>query len=423
MVLNVEQEEAVRLALNPKVSKLFITGSGGTGKSQIIKEIVDSFKQKDLILLAPTHSAARNINGKTIHSFFKINMSMNINAKKEEDVLDCDLSQADFDNSIGKVVIIDEISMVGKKMLDNIIANMPVKKLILVGDPYQLAPVKDHIVDWGAFCDTEIELKINYRTADKKVLKAIDYYRDNLDEGVLEMLPVVQTIKDLRLTEETVFIAHKNRTLSNLQKACYGYTGAKQGDSVLTFGTCSEHLIADEDMFGDTKMIPYFVNGDALRVISDPVDYYGEDLYSVEVRNPLYSNGEIVDKNVDFPSNVEVMVGDFDEYKRLLRDRFKAAQTVAQEMLKKYGTGEKGETASSLKRSFTKEEKWAWGSIWRSYFDVKTKVYARHSQFMSSYKVQGKSIDDIVVHWSDLPSEDHKYVALSRAKHSIQILN
>ena len=50
---------------------LFITGKAGTGKSTLLDYFCSQLNKKPVVL-APTGSAALNIKGLTIHSFFKL---------------------------------------------------------------------------------------------------------------------------------------------------------------------------------------------------------------------------------------------------------------------------------------------------------------------------------------------------------------
>ncbi len=423
MKFNEKQQKAVKLAEDPTVKKLFITGSGGTGKSEVIKEIASHIHHEDMIILAPTHSAARLIGGLTIHSFFKVALELNTEAKKEEDAMQANLSNADFEKAFGKTIIIDEVSMLGKEMLEKIINLIPAKKLILVGDPMQLNPVKDQKVDWEEFCDTTVVLTHNYRTSNPDLLEAIDHYRKHTDDRVLELLPVVKNISDLVLRADTVCIAHKNSVLSEMQESLLGYSGAKRGDKVLTFGTSTDHFV--ELLDPRTKKMrksPYFVNNDTMIITSDPIEFYHPELYSVEAKNVEYLNISPKHKNPKFPKTVQLLIGNFDVYKNILAKKFKIAIDFADEMKKKYATNPK-QKAVNLKFNFTDSEMREWGRVWYDYLQMKSKAYARHHQFVTSYKVQGRSIDDVIVNWDDLPGTDHKFVALSRAKESIQILS
>lgn len=110
--------------LNNKKS-LLITGRAGTGKSWYINEFS---KTHTTIRLAYTNKAANNINGITLHKFFKIGEDELSNKKK---------------SITADAIFIDEISMIPEFIWSLIIdlknqCNVPI---ILVGDHRQLPPV------------------------------------------------------------------------------------------------------------------------------------------------------------------------------------------------------------------------------------------------------------------------------------------
>ena len=141
---------------------VFITGGAGTGKSHLIKCIyyeatrllaktLDNPDDLTVLLTAPTGTAAFNIHGSTIHSAFGIFKSLSADhATLSEEKINSLRSKLE---SL-KILIIDEVSMVNKRMLFFIHRRLcQVKKtlesclfggvsIIAVGDFYQLPPVK-----------------------------------------------------------------------------------------------------------------------------------------------------------------------------------------------------------------------------------------------------------------------------------------
>ena len=126
---------------------IFISGKAGTGKSTLIDCIRLKYKQElNIVVLAPTGVAALNIEGQTIHSFFKFGFG----PLNPEDYA-IDVSKRELYRKID-VLVIDEISMVRADILDSIEAflrvNGPKKgekfggvQLVMVGDLFQLPPV------------------------------------------------------------------------------------------------------------------------------------------------------------------------------------------------------------------------------------------------------------------------------------------
>lgn len=136
--LSKEQKNAVKSCFENQVS--IITGGPGTGKTTIVKVLINIFKKEsmEVVLCAPTGRAAKRMeettgeDSKTLHRLLEL-------GKMEENKLNIDYAV----NKIKQpVVIVDEMSMV-----DIILMNYLVKglldntKLILIGDCDQLASV------------------------------------------------------------------------------------------------------------------------------------------------------------------------------------------------------------------------------------------------------------------------------------------
>jgi len=416
MKLSKNQQRAIKLALDPKISTLFVTGSGGTGKSEIIKNLIDQLRSDQYILLAPTQSAAMNIGGETIHSFFKIKPTINIEAEKEEDVISFCLDEVDTDNVEGKIVIIDEASMLGEKILTGILSRIEPRKLILFGDPEQLKPIKDNEVDWSDFCEVTVYLDHNYRVHNEDLRLIMDHFRAT--EELLPIVNTVGTVSELKYDPNTTYMAHTNITLSKMQKHLIGYSNAKIGDTLLTFGGCDDSIKKKANVRGRTIVTRYFNNNDLIVVKSVP-RLIDEGLWQCEVITL-----EDETKNIDsiyinqYHKTPHVIVGSYTRYKRVLKNRFEAARNFQTAMKKKYNTKD----TALMKRSITRQEDQLLRGKWVDYFNLKNAPYARHHQFRTTYKAQGKSFNSVVIDWEDLPSRDHKEVAMGRAINNLTLI-
>ncbi len=136
--LNGEQTDAVLASLNKGVS--IITGGPGTGKTTIVRCILEMFKQLNnkVLLCAPTGRASKRlaetsgIEAKTIHRALEMNPTEGEGFfhRNENNPLDAD------------IVIIDEVSMVDVTLLYHLAkALKSTARLILVGDKDQLPSV------------------------------------------------------------------------------------------------------------------------------------------------------------------------------------------------------------------------------------------------------------------------------------------
>ncbi len=129
-----------KLAVQESVSRniLVITGGPGTGKTTIIKAVVDMFKRWDrsVLLAAPTGRAAKRLceatgrEAKTLHRTLEFNPKLGKFRRNEGNPLK------------GDVLIIDEFSMVDLSLMYHLLKAVPRwMRLVLVGDKDQLPSV------------------------------------------------------------------------------------------------------------------------------------------------------------------------------------------------------------------------------------------------------------------------------------------
>lgn len=140
MELDSAQKNAVKAAVEN--GAVIITGGPGTGKTTIIKCILDIFKQLDyeIALAAPTGRAAKRMSeatgfeAKTIHRMLEFGYSEN----EEEQTFD-----RNEENPLEKdVVIVDEASMIDVLLMNHLLKAINLgTRLILVGDINQLPSV------------------------------------------------------------------------------------------------------------------------------------------------------------------------------------------------------------------------------------------------------------------------------------------
>jgi ATP-dependent exoDNAse (exonuclease V) alpha subunit len=127
----------------------FLTGKAGTGKSTVIKEYIKSCGS-GIILVAPTGIAAFNIGGNTIHRQFRIDPGLYTQDRLQFRFFTGPDNEAEIIKR-ADAIIIDEVSMVRSDLMEAVnvtlmnicSSDLPFggKKIILVGDLYQLPPV------------------------------------------------------------------------------------------------------------------------------------------------------------------------------------------------------------------------------------------------------------------------------------------
>ncbi len=141
IILSEKQKEAIRAINDNNVT--IITGGPGTGKTTIIKSIIEIYKQKKykIVLCAPTGRAAKRMSETTGEEASTLHRLLEIGKVDEESLFkkDNEYQGAPID---GDIIIVDEVSMVDmfimSYLLDCIYQGT---KLILVGDSDQLPSV------------------------------------------------------------------------------------------------------------------------------------------------------------------------------------------------------------------------------------------------------------------------------------------
>ena len=188
---NNDQKKAVSLALTKNLS--IITGGPGTGKTTIIKGIVELYKmvygysyeklKQKLVLLAPTGRASKRMSeacaypASTIHRYLKWNKETNEFGYNERQKV-----KAEF-------IIVDETSMIDTNLMASFLRAMPSNiKLVFIGDYNQLESVGPG--------------KVLKDLVDSEMLNTIflkDIYRQNQNSFITEL---AYQVNNGELTEE-----------------------------------------------------------------------------------------------------------------------------------------------------------------------------------------------------------------------------
>jgi len=173
IVYSEEQINAIISGINQDIS--IITGGPGTGKTTIVKAIIDIYKELNpdriISMLAPTGRASKRLSSlssheaMTIHRFLKWDLETSKFAKNENDPC------------FGDFMIIDEFSMVDISLFHSLLlATKSYSKILIIGDAEQLPPVSI-----GNILRDLIDLKaIN-------VTKLLNNYRQDENSGIIPL--------------------------------------------------------------------------------------------------------------------------------------------------------------------------------------------------------------------------------------------
>ncbi|KAG2183553.1 hypothetical protein INT43_006559, partial [Umbelopsis isabellina] len=195
--LSAEQTAVLKMVVFDRKS-LFFTGSAGTGKSVLLREIIAHLRRRlgdSVAVTASTGIAACNINGMTLHSFAGIGLGHDSVKKLVEKIQANKTALNRWRDTT--VLIIDEISMIDGVLFDKIeMIAKAVKgtsrpfggiQLILTGDFFQLPPVgKDKVAQycfegksWNQAVDNNVVLTHVFRQKDEEFVGMLNEMRLN----------------------------------------------------------------------------------------------------------------------------------------------------------------------------------------------------------------------------------------------------
>lgn len=220
---------------------VFVTGKAGTGKSLLL-QYFRAFTKKKIVVVAPTGVAALNVGGQTIHSLFKLPLTV-ITKDKYED-LRLDSKTAYLLKNLDTVVI-DEISMVRADVLEAI--DFMLKKarsselpfggvqMVMFGDLYQLPPVVEsrelqkyfsdtyggvycfNANSWKALNPEIVELSNIFRQKDSQFIDILNTVRSgSVDETILVELNKRTSVSIP--TDGTITLATTNRSVREINE-------------------------------------------------------------------------------------------------------------------------------------------------------------------------------------------------------------
>ena len=132
-----EQREAVKMALTQGVS--VITGGPGTGKSMILRAILDIYRRqnpgKEICLCAPTGRAARRMEQATGMAASTVHKALGLLAGEDGDYGESQALDAD-------IILVDEVSMMDIYLAGRLLEAVKSKaQIVLIGDSDQLPSV------------------------------------------------------------------------------------------------------------------------------------------------------------------------------------------------------------------------------------------------------------------------------------------
>ena len=196
--LSDKQKEAIKAVNDNNVT--IITGGPGTGKTTIIKSIIEIYQKKNnkIMLAAPTGRAAKRMTEMTGYEASTLHRLLEI-GKINEDGLYKQYQDYQGTPIDGDIVIVDEMSMVDMFLMNYLLQSVYLgTKLILVGDSDQLSSVgpgnvlKD-IIESEKITTIHLD-KIFRQAAKSKII--VNAHRVNEGEGFISKSECAEDSKE-----------------------------------------------------------------------------------------------------------------------------------------------------------------------------------------------------------------------------------
>ena len=243
--------------LNSDDDQMVINGSAGTGKSYLLKGLVEyNILPENTRFTATTNKAASVLSQYlerpvgTIFSLLGLIPKDNYNTGRTE------LKQINEPELYGvRLVVIDEAYMLTKEVLQHLYkaTNDTITKILFIGDSYQLPPVfykKSPIED---FVIPEIKLSKIYRTGDDGIIDVSQQLRKNVDSLEFKKLLVndssVQMVDSVDFINEIVTTFQDDRNIAKIV--------AWTNNKVLNYNKFVSKLVHGKDDFevGDIAIL------------------------------------------------------------------------------------------------------------------------------------------------------------------------
>lgn len=428
-----------------EAESMYITGQAGTGKTTGLKELIDFCMSKGIEyqVCAYTHDACKVLASKlpqganisTLHSFLEKRPTINVEARKVSKVE----SNSEAGRKLGEIDIlfIDEFSMIGERDyqdLNNIqymtedpfeTSEYPNMKILWIGDPHQLPPVKDQpaVIPSKPYWH---ELTKIWRQAEDNPLiipltQLVGFIKGEKPERLVESEKFIRGDSELLTTyanccKDKILLAYTNQRVQDLNFAIQGREEPEEGDQVFSPSTRQTYTfngIVPKEFI--TSVIQFNGNlnlGSKYKTLEYLLSSNLCEFYELETQEGKTAVYPIIFGTKNY-NNAK------DEYAEAAVKVNKAIET-------ELGVDKAAEWAKFNRNHPLARER---AQAWRKYLAIKSNIFSLDfTHAKTVHKAQGTTINTVFLDAIDLEKCMHRdfnlycklyYVALSRASNMV----
>ncbi len=336
--LSLDQENALKELIDFAQSdekRIVLQGSAGTGKTSIIGYLQQYLKEQ-FLYTAPTHAATVELAFGTMKTGNKVLPSTVASSFKQDADGEFNLSnKAQQKIGFGRIIVVDETTMLNKKDYDKIksISEKGKYKVIFIGDKKQIPEVSTNNENKDiskAFTENKaINLDVIHRTSNENIKSILQKVRDSINFQLYKLKENTENVKFFdndvdfkgKLREvvtanpqNTDYIAYTNSAVSAMNKLIreqiFGRTGIIQvGDIVMGYLGYSSKQIEKGNLANSVsykvEKVNKTKNGYELELSSEKLDI---------LRNKGFSEIKEFSRTTVLPlSDNEVLQNDFNQ--------------------------------------------------------------------------------------------------------------
>lgn len=434
MKLTKKQQEILNnlfLFLFSNETEFYLTGSAGTGKTTILKEISNIFQKyidtciltdtkqiyKKVLYTATTNEAvnvirqALNVEASTIHSAFSLQVKDNYRTGKKELITGANAKHRN------KIIIIDESSMIDKNLYTMIIGSIDKCKIIFVGDKNQLLPINSSFNLLSYSDDTNNLTEIIRSNSNQKLQDLSEILKNNVEtktvislDQIEKYVPIINKkyLIDTIIPNEFINTEHNNVFLSYTNKAVETfnqYLRKKRGftSPILNQG----EKIINKNAFTNS-IESYNKNFYSVKTNFQIITHHHQEIFSFPLKDPV--------KNLPYVKNFnfDILIDIYNVYQNNDKD----CVTLLQVPFISYSL--------ILAKKIEAEHK-----NWKTFFYLENHLGEfTFKDAMTVHSAQGKTYDTVVIDYPTLMQCKQKeilirllYVAFTRASKNVYVLN